>query len=263
MRKLGLWSVFYKGLAIIQYIFALAIAIFSASLKADTAALADTGWKFLTPVLNYMQHTAWFTIFLLTIGLGLAQVARSQIGPPWVWEHLHMLLDSFQELVFGDEAGDLHHHRATLFKRVHFGRGWRFGDWRGWLVPVERSGHATRKSKSTFRAPDNADKAQGVAGSAWAGKQTIYVEGLPDVSGNASAEAVEQYANATRVPSKWLVKHKPCSRSFCGIPFDVKGKRWGVIVLDSRNEQITHKTALIDNFFKINGRYLSKLMERG
>lgn len=262
MRKLGLWSALYKGLAVAQYLFALGIATISASLKADSAALVNTGWQFLKPSLDYIQHGAWFAIPLLTIGLGIAQIARNQIGPPWVWEHLHLLLDSFQELVFGDEGGDLHHHRATLFKRVRFGRGWRLWDWSGWLVPVERSGHATRKSKSVFRAPDNADEAQGVAGSAWAGKQTVYVEGLPDVSGATLPEVLERYASATRISAKWLAKHKPCSRSFCGIPFDVKGKRWGVVVLDSRNEQIKHKAPLIDNFFKINGRYLSKLMER-
>jgi len=252
----------YKGLAILQWGLALMIATISASLKAETTSLVNTGWQFLKGPVEGIQHTAWVTIPLLTIALGIAQIARNQIGPPWVWEHLHMLLDSFQELVFGDEAGDLHHHRATLFKRVSFGRGWRFWDWRGWLVPVERSGHATRRSKSTFRAPDDADRTEGVAGAAWAGKQTIYVENLPDISGNPSPQELEQYANATRSTTKWLTKHKPCSRSFCGIPFDVKGKRWGVVVLDSRNEQITQKAPLIDSFFKINGRYLSKLMER-
>jgi hypothetical protein len=262
MRKRGLWSFVYKGLGILQWIFALAIATISASLKADTAVLESSGWGFLKGPVEAVQHAAWFAIPLLTIALGLAQIARNQIGPEWVWEHMHMLLDSFQESVFGDEVGDLHHHRVTLFKRVRVGRGWRIWDWRGWLVPVERSGHATRKSKSAFRAPDNADRAEGVAGSAWAGRKTLYVEGLPDISGIPSSAALEQYSHQTRISSKWLSKHKPGSRSFCGIPFDVKGKRWGVVVLDSRNEQITQKAPQIDNFFKINGRYLSKLMER-
>jgi hypothetical protein len=262
MRNRGLWCFIYKGLAILQWICALAIATISASLKADTASLANTDWKFLKPLVESTQHAAWFTIPLLTIVVGVAQLIRNQIGPPWVWEHVHILLDSLQEFVFGDEPGDLHHHRATLFKHVRFGRGWRLWDCRGWLVPLERSGHATRKSKSTFRAPDDADKAEGIAGSAWAGKRTTYVEGLPDVSGEPSHDAIETYATATRCTTKWLVKHKPSCRSLCGIPLDVKGKRWGVIVLDSRNEQITQKTALIDNFFKINGRYFSKLMER-
>jgi hypothetical protein len=262
MRKRGLWSVLYKGLGILQWILTLAIATISAFLKADTASLVGSGWQFLKLPLDSVQHTAWLTILLLSVALAITQVARNQIGPPWVWEHLHMLLDSFRDLVFEDEGGDVHHHRATIFKRVSFGRGWRFWDWRGWLVPVERSGHTTRRSKSTFRAPDNADKSEGVAGTTWAGKQTIYVEDLPDVSGNPSPATLEQYARATRSTTKWLAKHKPCSRSFCGIPFDVKGKRWGVVVLDSRNEQIKQKADLIDNFFKINGRYLSKLMER-
>jgi hypothetical protein len=262
MRKRGLWSFVYKGLAILQYTCALAIATISACLKADPTSLTDTGWQFLKAPLQSVQHAAWFTIPLLTITLGIAQITRNQIGPAWVWDHIHMLLDSFQESVFGDEAGDLHHHRATVFKRVRFGRGWRFWDWRGWLVPLERSGHATRRSKSIFRAPDDADKAEGVAGSAWAGRRTIYIEGLPDLSGDTSLNALQNYASATRCTTKWLAKHKPCSRSFCGIPLDVRGKRWGVVVLDSRNEQIKQKTDLIDNFFRINGRYLSKLMER-
>jgi hypothetical protein len=175
---------------------------------------------------------------------------------------VHFLLDSFRDFVFDTDEGDLHHHRITLFKHRRCRGWWTFGAGSGWLVPVERSGHTTLKSRAAFRAPDAADKAQGIAGYTWARKRMIFVEDLPDICNGGTPEALLAFAKATRITPQWLVKHKVCSRSFCGIPIEVQGNIWGVLVLDSRSPKISQKTELIANFYRINGRYVAKLLER-
>ena len=69
-------------------------------------------------------------------------------------------------------------NRVTLFKRVHYcwrmkHRGWFFWPygfgrwpWSGWLVVIQRSGHATQDTGTAFLAPDDAHNAVGIAGKA-------------------------------------------------------------------------------------------------
>jgi len=88
--------------------------------------------------------------------------------------------------------------------------------------------------------PDQADRAQGIAGRTWAGKGIVAVDGLPDLGNNPTEEAISDYANRTFVSFKWLkrwIKKEHPSRSFQGVPIEVKGKPWGVVVLDSRDER--------------------------
>jgi hypothetical protein len=159
MRRHSLWGFVYRALFIFQWIAGTALATIGASAKAD-----PTQWHLATGVLTWAQQSAWISIPLLTAGLALMQVVRSMIGPPWVWDTVHYLLDKFQEHVFEGQSGPLHHHRVTLFKytrrRLWFCR-W---PWSGWLVPVERSGHTTRRSHTVFLTPDDADQAEGIAG---------------------------------------------------------------------------------------------------
>lgn len=92
--------------------------------------------------------------------------------------------------------------------------------------------------------PDDARRAEGVAGVTWAENYVIPVRDLPDLR-NASAAEKEEYARQTFVTVKWLAKEKPRSRSLCGIPVQVRGKKWGVLVLDSEapgGEWITRVT---------------------
>ena len=223
MRQRKLLNALYRALYATQWVAGFAAAVIGASLKADA-----TAWASKAPIagdfLRSLQGSAWFTLPELTLFLGVAQWARSMIGPPWSWEAVHRVLDLFQERVFHGEANDpMHYHRVTLFRHV----GWLFcrrrWPWSGWLVPVERSAHTTRTTKVFFRAPDQADQAEGVAGQAWSRNKMVIVAGLPDLQ-NAPAEAdFARYAQETWVSVDWLRKEPPSARSFCGVPVGVNG----------------------------------------
>ena len=257
MRRHGLRGFVYRALSILQWIAGIVLAAIGASTKAD-----PTRWQLVSDFLISLQQYAWVTIPLLAVTLALMQVARSMIGPPWIWDTVHHLLDSFQEYVFEGESGPLHHHRVTLFKYARVRLWLCRWPWSGWLVPVERSGHTTRRSRTTFLAPDDADQAEGIAGQTWTQNRVVVVNRLPDINENPPCDVLVEYARQTWIAEAWLQKQRQRqhARSFCGIPVEVKGKLWGVIVLDSRSPEVIDENAI--QFYSLMGRYLGKLLER-
>jgi hypothetical protein len=170
-------------------------------------------------------------------------------------------LDYYRAEVFAVGADDaMHHHRVTLFRY----KGWclvrRQWPWSGWLLAQERSGHTTRIGISIFKAPDDADQAEGVAGKTWAKAGVVNVSHLPDLDDAPQEKDFESYSRATGVSVEWLKKRRPKARSFCGIPVEVKGASWGVIVLDSRNPDGIPVSSEVH--FRPVGRILGKLLER-
>lgn len=101
-------------------------------------------------------------------------------------------------------------------------------------MPVERSGHTTRKSNTKFAIPDDADNAEGIAGQAWARNQVVVVSDLPEIKEGTSQKDIKDYSNKTWVTDEWVKRNRPQSRTYCGMPVEVKGKLWGVLVFDSR-----------------------------
>ena len=201
----------------------------------------------------------WLLPILVLVSGALGTIRRV-VGPPWVWDAVHHSLDALQRDVFETEKEDaLHHHRVTLFKRV----GWRWcfakWPWSGWLLPVERSGHTTQLTRAAFRAPDDADNAEGVAGLTWASNRVRVIENLPDLSVGRD-EDFEAYARATGVTVSWLKSNMPKSRSFGGIPVEVKSKLWGVLILDSRSPNGIKKDST--NLYRPMSKVLAKLLER-
>ena len=255
MRRHGLRGYIYRALSILQWIAGIVWVTIGASIKTDPSR-----WQLVSDFLIWLQQYAWVTVPSLTVALGLMQLVRLMIGPPWIWDTVHYLLDRFQGYVFEGESGPLHHHRVTLFRytRVRF---WLcHWPWSGWLVPVERSGHTTRRSRTTFLAPDDADQAEGIAGQTWAQNRVVVVNGLPDINENPPCDVLAEYARRTWIAEAWLQKQSQHARSFCGIPVEVKGKLWGVIVLDSRSPGVIDEEAI--RFYSLIGRYLGKLLER-
>lgn len=251
------WYVLY----VLQWVGGLLLILIGAALKADLAKVSK--WSALAGgTLSWLQSTGWFSLTLLTLGLGLAELLRKLLGPPWVWGVIRDLLDQFQGYVFRDKGNEpLHFHRVTLFKycrwRVCFSR-W---PWSGWLMPVERSGHTTRRKISVFLAPDDADRAEGIAGQTWAQNQVVLVSDLPSLEGNAvPQEVIKEYARSTWISEEWAHCRRPQARSFCGIPVEVKGKLWGVIVIDSRGTKIAGRTSV--QVYTLVGRFLGKLLEK-
>jgi hypothetical protein len=197
------------------------------------------------------QHTWWITIscFVLASLAGWMKVA---VGPPKLWLQVHKLLDQFQARAFpppsNSNAPPLHHNRVTLFQ--HRPWIWAFCCWpgTGWMVPIQRSGVATRKTAARFRAPDDAERVEGIAGTVWVRSGTIFVptlEGqgsklLPAIKVDAPDSRIDEYAKRTFTSERWIrrrmkrLHNDGClHRSFCGFPVTVEGKPWGVLVIDS------------------------------
>ena len=266
MRSQSQWNSLYRIFGSFQWMVSTAVILFSGLLKIDVSKLKGA-LDFFVPSVTWIQSNAWWSILTLTALGGLAKLANSRIGAPWVWEHVHFILDKYQELIFEGEEGAVHHHRVTLFKYVHCQNWAKFWDRRGGLIAVERSGHTTMKSAASFKAPDNADEAEGIAGWTWAAKRVITLQKLPDIHTNRAEnhrlKHRAKYSKDARVSLKWLDEHPDSARarSLCGIPVEVKGRIWGVIVIDSRSETFRN-LPIITSFWKINGRYFGKLLER-
>ena len=215
------------------------------------------------PPLEYIQQTSFIVVPVLVAFVTLGPFARRLIGPPWAWDAVRNFLDRFQEYLF-EQEGPKHHHRVTLFKRTRFRWSLCRWPWSGWLVPIARSGHATQKTSTAFLAPDKADLAEGVAGQAWVRDESVVVSDLPNIGGNnPSDKNLDRYAVRTWVSKRWLRRNKQHARFFCGIPVEVRGKPWGVIVLDSRNPnpEVVKDNRNALRFYRFAGSVLGKLIE--
>ena len=92
-------------------------------------------------------------------------------------------------------------------------------------------------NESAFRIPDAADRVEGIAGRTWAKKGVVSVGNLPDPHSSPADE--REYATSTYVSITWLRRRRgQQARSLVGIPMEVKGRIWGVLVLDSRDPTV-------------------------
>lgn len=194
----------------------------------------------IAPPLIWLHGWAPILVVFLIPMAGASRSLRNQITSPRTLDVIQWMLNRLQEETFGDEnqAGQpLHEHRVTLFKHghssYHLGR---------WLIPVARSGHMTQGTDIRFRAGDNPAQLEGVAGRAWALRSQVIVEDLPDLnqlvmSPAAQDRAIQEYTKKTFVTQAWLrkrqAKRKPLARSYYAIHVEVRGVRWGVLVIDS------------------------------
>lgn len=227
-----------------------------------------TAWGSKSPALMWIAELAareqshiWWQLPLLAILAGLLGLLRKHLGSPWIWSTVKFALDDIRKSAFADGESDGHHyHRVTLFKYVGWAWCFRRWPWSGWLVPVERSGHTTLSGVSIFKAPDSADNAEGIAGQAWARAKTVRVTDLPDLANSPSLEDISRYAGKTWIATENAGRRLPKSRSLMGLPVEVKGRLWGVIVLDSRNPQGI-KSDVVSQFQSAS-RLLAKLLEK-
>jgi len=254
----------------IYYLQALLIAVASSlagASQADPAWIAEHAELFVKPH-HFLLQWVWLA-WILTLLIGVLEIVRRKIGSPWVWQCIHDILDAYKEKVFEDSRFDRdNHHRVTLFQHKKFTLKWWFIPKRGWLVPVERSGWTNRKRRTWFRAPDDADKAEGIAGMIWAMGKTLTVEDLPEINKKTiimDRDAIANYAKQTWVRENWvrnrLNKGYCAERSFCGFPIENKGKPWGVLVLSSRSpEALANESIEVFDDFVVTA--LSSLLER-
>lgn len=201
--------------------------------KADPARFPE----FLQAGIGYLQKGWILPAVLITTPAAVwlrNKTDRSKL------DSIHALLDQFCDHTFKNQKFDHEQNRrVTLFKYQYFTiRRWPcFG---GWLIPIERSGEFTRNTTAIFRAPDDGEKCEGVAGRVWSKGTTVYVPNLPNLRSSPSEIQFSDYAEKSFVSVKKLKKKPPQACSLFGIRIEVKQKPWGVIVIDSVNQSIPH-----------------------
>lgn len=249
----------------IQIFAAIAVAAFGAVLKADPARSGV-----LESTVCWMHDTAWIVVVVGPVFIAGIQGFRRKFGNPWAWEAIQRLLDQFRNDVFEHLNDDpLDHHRVTLFKyrRVPLASRLPKDGWQ-WLGAVARSGHLTKEKIRRFRASDDGERCQGVVGMAWRRRTWVIVpkvgKTLPVLTRGSSDSDIEAYARETNVESdlvkKQLVSGKPLASSYAALVVRLKGKPWGVLVLDSRGEGPMDRERL--QKFSVYGDLLTPLLER-
>lgn len=216
-----------------------------------------------------MQAHAWWIIVAGPIVVAAAQFVRRKYGTPWLADTINKLLTEFRDDVFARQNNDaIDRHRVTLFRH----RAFRFPKLSlGWLEPVARSGHLTQRGITWFKAPDRADRAEGVAGRAWRCQSWIVVPNptenrqLPNIDWKSNERTISEYAESTFVTPQWVQQRRKAkramARSFCAIRVQVKGKPWGVLVLDSQSENPPDISTVSTRFSAV-ASVLSPLLER-
>lgn len=194
---------------------------------------------------TWCQEWHWLAVpILLTLGAILG-FTRRKIVDPEADEELQEALNDLHKKMFPDAVDE--RARITLFKF----RRWQLKEWPflpkrgGWLVPVKRSGEMHQDFKARFRVGEELSKTCGIAGKAWCDVADAVIQQLPDVhSGQLKARGVRKYAKLTFVSEDWVKEHRPKSRSFIAMKIRVKKKKWGVVVVDSEDEELEHEKIL-------------------
>ena len=243
MPRSALRSNLYSWLKLVPTILAFISAITTASLKADTKTTIAQFGPFIGAILAILQANSWLILFLSACTIILLNSILRWIGEPWRWNAIQVVLDRLRDNVYKQtfQGEPYHYHRVTLFKHVPFSLRLRLWPWSGWLVPMARSGHTNQNINSVFKAPDNADNAEGVAGLAWRSKETEGISQLPEISSTSCNDLISEYANATNVSvalvKRRIVKNRPNPRSLIAIPIEVNNRVKWIVVLDSRSPQ--------------------------
>jgi len=205
------------------------------SLSVVVGAFAKTdSTKFVEPLgsgIRWLQQ-GWVVPALL-IGGPVIVLVRHRTDRSKL-KAVHSLLDQICDNTFKNQKFEHEQHRrATLF-RYRYLTIWRWPFIGGWLVPIERSGNLTRRTDAIWRAPDNGERAEAVAGRAWSRGRQVYVPGLPDLRTVGVTEVqFRLYGERSFCDPKKLRSKPPQARSLIGIPINVDNKPWGVLVLDS------------------------------
>lgn len=247
------------------------------AIDADLDAETYQSWPTVfIVVIQLLKNHSFFLLSMFLVVALLASIGL-KVGDPWIWDKLQFILDEYKNKALNSKDSDPdHYHRVTLFKYKKFIglRKCPSGTWKspwngneitgGWLVPVLRSGHTSKKTSIVFAAPDNADQAEGIVGQAWSCKRPIIVVRLGEVKSTMSEQNKQKYAAKTfcsiGIVEHYIKTNRPAPRSIAAIPLEVDGKIWGVIVLDSRNATGVSEDAIVN--YSLTAATISQLLER-
>lgn len=210
-------------------------------------------------------------VFVAAVVMFISWIAKRRIGPSAAWSTLQALCNKLHNEIFSEYINNndlLDDHRVTLFRYQK--RSWRalinnelgLSWWqrlrhfnRGWLVPVIRSGDASRGTNSLFRVSKDGRAAQfeGVAGQAWGRSKAISVANLPMINHTSKSEHVFEYAKKTFMTverlNSCIQNNKQLARSFWAHRLIKRGGvTWGVIVLDSKSSNEINEEAVTTAF---------------
>jgi hypothetical protein len=243
-----------------------------------TPATAWSGWESLYGICR--RQPWWFLALCLCVP-AIAEWTRGRLRNPLITAVAKQLLNAFQAEVFEEIRGDdlrEHLHRVTLFRHIEWfwprPRLWRDvrtrklkfscpGPHRGWMVPMARSGVTCQRTAAAFRAPDNANNAEGVAGFVWSGMTDWFQQDLPTITTASDQAAIESYAKETKVQPEWVHERLsmglPLANAYYAIRVSVREQPWGVIVIDSTGGKLP--TDRIEQLARPLRRILSTVLE--
>lgn len=225
------------------------------------------------------QYAALSLVFAVYVGA--ANYACKKIGPPWAWQAIKCIIDRFQKQVIkGSTRPKYDEHRVTLFKCVRW--NFRVRDWKSlsdrsgldkhaikalwrlrWFKPISRSGHTTLRLTTRFPLYEEATVGEGVIGEVWRTEGVKRVEDLPEIPSSNGADPNQAYATYSKEVNcgeKWLKSqnNRTMARSYCGIPIEVNGKPWGVIIIDSREPKLKISNEQIELAALALGKFIEK-----
>jgi transcriptional regulator with GAF, ATPase, and Fis domain len=99
-----------------------------------------------------------------------------------------------------------------------------------------------------FCAPDSPQQPDGFAGLVWSTRGVVFLPGkdvapVPQIQQHSAEGLQHEYCRSTFSDFRWLQRRLQHAsgdqpRAFCGVPIEVEGARWGVLVVDSTGERI-------------------------
>lgn len=262
--KIGLtsrWIWIQRTLIVSQAVAGLFLTLTSIAAKSDVTKCAI--W--IRPAVEWLQSVGVAVVVICSIWLWAAQWLKAMMGDAVTSELVKFLLEELRSDVFSINANPVaNRDRVTLFKfRSYRLRCCCFPVF-DWLCAIERTGHM-RGSRRWFRVNEDGQGehgVEGIAGKAYVEGVLVLADNLPAIEKNSPLEVKKLYADKTFVPLKWVEKRAGrLAQSLCGIPVEVKGQVWGVIVIDSAGCSLG-KREKIERFYQKNAKILSKLLEK-
>lgn len=224
--------------------------------------------------MTWCREQGWWLIPMFTVMAAVIKLLKEWLERRWIWSVVASIVDRIASDAFKASTDPTHHNRATLFRHQSLWFIWPWRTWywpwgkgrwpmSGWLVPVVRSGNTSRRTRAIFLAPDDADRAEGVAGAIWTSRQEVGKSFFREIDQNATARDMQLYANDTFVSLDEVQKRLSSGNaqpvSFRGLTIEVSGRPWGVLLLDSRKPNVANNASieLASHAF-----VLQKLLER-